>query len=273
MLLVLTAAVALTILFVGAVFPAPGVSTGADGAQGFARGRLRSETGGRGSGKSRVGAVPPAYGFAGSAAAVDERCMSVHRPPVQITHGMPASLRPELSLASVDALVQLLHQLAALIAALSDAQYIRCPVGPMESSIGGHLRHNLDHIRALLEGIDRGVIDYDDRERGTDVETDRSAAAREIARLEAKLRGISAVMLAQPITLRYLPAVDARPVTVTSTIARELAFVQSHTIHHNAMIAAMAALLEAAVPPRFGYAPATLAYLDQAACAPLPSFR
>jgi uncharacterized damage-inducible protein DinB len=62
-------------------------------------------------------------------------------------------------------------------------------------------------------------------------------------------------------------------VDVQTSLWRELTFVLSHTIHHNAVIAAMARTLGAVVPEAFGYAPATLSYINTARCAPSPSSR
>lgn len=46
-------------------------------------------------------------------------------------------------------------------------------------------------------------------------------------------------------------------VTGWSTLARELAFVVSHTIHHQAIIGVLLAIHGHAVPERFGHSPAT----------------
>ena len=56
------------------------------------------------------------------------------------------------------------------------------------------------------------------------------------------------------------------PTEVETTAGRELAFVLSHTIHHNALIDVMARTLGVPVPDRFGYAPSTIAHLEKAAC-------
>ena len=53
-------------------------------------------------------------------------------------------------------------------------------------SIGGHVRHCLDHVAALLDGLDGGVVDYEARERGTAAEGDPAAAAW-VAELDARL--------------------------------------------------------------------------------------
>src|SRR5262249_49109133 len=84
---------------------------------------------------------------------------------------------------SVRALVAVLRQLAELLAGLNDEQYRPKPAG-IGSSVGGHVRHCLDHVAALLAGVERGALDYDRRERGTEVETRRSAALAALEHLE-----------------------------------------------------------------------------------------
>jgi len=60
---------------------------------------------------------------------------------------------------------------------------------------------------------------------------------------------------------------ELAPVEVETTVGRELAFVLSHTVHHNALIAVMAKTLGVPVPERFGYAPSTIVHLEKTACA------
>jgi uncharacterized damage-inducible protein DinB len=49
----------------------------------------------------------------------------------------------------------------------------------------------------------------------------------------------------------------AAPVAVRSTLARELLFVISHTIHHQALIAVLLSAAGRTVPEAFGLAPST----------------
>jgi hypothetical protein len=56
------------------------------------------------------------------------------------------------------------------------------------------------------------------------------------------------------------------PVEVETTLGRELAFVLSHTVHHNALIDVIAKTLGVLVPDRFGYAPSTIAHLEKSEC-------
>jgi hypothetical protein len=160
-----------------------------------------------------------------------------------------------------------LRQLSDLLGAMTDEQYTRKPVGVVPSSIGGHVRHCLDHVEALLAGVECGALDYDRRRRGTDIETCRLAAIEALRRQEREVR----VLAGRPLeTLLWLTALvcSHRPaIEVRTSLGRELAFVLSHTIHHNALIGVMAKLLDVPVPERFGYAPSTIAHLDKASCA------
>lgn len=159
-------------------------------------------------------------------------------------------------------LAAILGQLRYLLTAMSDAQYVQKPVGAFGSSIGGQTRHTLDHVETLIRGYGAGRIDYDHRARGTDVETNRGSAIAAIDRLRPGLLAITRGDLDNPLHFSVMLASDGASIDMPSCVARELAFVQSHTIHHNAMIAAMAQHLGVPVPDRFGYAPSTVAYLE-----------
>jgi hypothetical protein len=160
-----------------------------------------------------------------------------------------------------------LLQLAELVEGLTDEQYTRRPGGALGSSIGGHVRHNLDHVGSLLAGLPGGNLDYDRRERGGPVETDREAATALVGRLVTVLGELPRAGRIDPLRLTALVSPDLPPVEVWTTVGRELGFVLSHTVHHNALIAVIAAAVGAAVPDGFGYAPATVAHRRAAACA------
>lgn len=166
----------------------------------------------------------------------------------------------------VAALAAALRQVHDLIGGMTDEQYTRKPGGALASSIGGHVRHNLDHVAAVLAGLPGGAVDYDRRERGTTVETDRGAAMATACRLERDLGRTDWCRLPGAVRLAVLPSPDRPPVELLTTPDRELAFVLSHTIHHNALIAVIAAAVGAYVPPGFGCAPATVAYLRASRC-------
>ncbi len=158
--------------------------------------------------------------------------------------------------------VYLLNELAEVVDAVTDAQYVQTPVGVMPGSIGGHVRHCLDHVQSLLDSLGSGQLCYDHRDRGTDVESNRVSA---IARMRDQARRLAELppdFIDAPIDLRVMMTANGDSLDVHSSVGRELAFVLSHTIHHNALVGAMVKTLGAAVPSRFGYAPSTVASLE-----------
>jgi uncharacterized damage-inducible protein DinB len=164
---------------------------------------------------------------------------------------------------TVDPLIVVLDQLYDVIDRLGDEQYTRKPIGVITSTIGAHVRHCLDHVRELLRVAHGRELDYDRRERGTEIETRRAAALELISELRQQLPELDASD--RPIQVSTLLAADQPPVVVRSSVAREVAFVLSHTIHHHALIGVMVKLLGGWLPDKFGYAPSTVAHLATAA--------
>lgn len=163
-------------------------------------------------------------------------------------------------------LISLLLQMDELLAAISDEDYVQQPVGVIQSSFGGHIRHCLNHVGALLASIESGAINYDQRVRGTKIESVRTAARELIKRYCKALSEVDEDAAQTAVVVTTVLTAGGSPVTVDSTIGRELAFVLSHTIHHNALIAAMCRTLGVPLPDHFGYAPATIAHLNETAC-------
>jgi hypothetical protein len=73
-------------------------------------------------------------------------------------------------------LVDLLHEMRTMIARLDDDDYAMPAPGRTTGGIGGHVRHCLDHVAALLASTRTGLCAYDRRQRGTDIESSRAAA-------------------------------------------------------------------------------------------------
>jgi hypothetical protein len=151
----------------------------------------------------------------------------------------------------------LLGQLAWVLRRLEDSHYCAQQARGISGSVGGHVRHCLDHISALTSGVARGQVSYDHRRRGTAVESCRAAALLELQRVARDLKALPAHDLDRPLVLRAALDTGGAPVRVSSTVGRELVFVVSHTIHHLAMIALLLRDFSIDVPPRFGYAPTT----------------
>ena len=157
----------------------------------------------------------------------------------------------------VMALRERLAELMRLVVTLPAEEY-RARTTNASGAIGEHVRHVLDHLSALISASPTAVLSYDHRTRGTSVESDPSAAVREMMRLDLALERWADRSLDEPIAVAAVLDADGQSATGWSTLARELAFVMNHTIHHQAIIAL---LLEfqgrEPLDDRFGYAPST----------------
>lgn len=162
------------------------------------------------------------------------------------------------------ALGAVLRQLAGVAENMTGEQYAARGVGRVEGSAGGHVRHCVDHVTALLGGCSTGCIDYEARERGTAVETDRDAAITALQKAAERVERFDGDDLAAKVRVIVRFTADGGTVAVGSTLGRELAFVLSHTIHHNALIAVIASAQGVALPEYFGYAPSSVAFIQSA---------
>jgi hypothetical protein len=180
--------------------------------------------------------------------------------PSMVSTTSPAAARASAEdlARSLAALEELLDRFVDVLMGL-DADTYGAVVAPgVSGSIGGHTRHALDHVSALLGSSPAMSLSYDHRERGTAVELDPSAALRQILRLKAALRSSAATRSPdEPLWVVTQVSVSGAELGTWSSFARELAFVMNHTIHHQALVALLLAMQGYEVPARFGYAPST----------------
>ena len=167
--------------------------------------------------------------------------------------------------------VSLLEQARILLARIDDSAYVRAsPLNP-EGSVGRHLRHCLDFYRCLLDGLPLGRIDYTHRERAGEIELRREAAGERIRGLVDELQSLE-VIAHRPVLVRDEEHRDAAPAGWSrSSLARELQFVASHTLHHLALIGMLLRSLGMEPGPGFGTAPSTLRHRVEGRQAPVTS--
>jgi len=165
--------------------------------------------------------------------------------------------------------VDALRRTLALVERLTDEQYDHVERRLSSASIGAHVRHVLDHYRLFLDGLPGGEVDYDARERDTDVEHSAAAAAAEARRLIAALGALAAGAGAggaagwagRPLRVRQQgDEVPGRCDGCDSHVERELLFLLSHAVHHQALIAVLARVQGLDVPELFGVAPSTASW-------------
>jgi len=154
---------------------------------------------------------------------------------------------------------EVLGQAASLLGRLDDESYASGGAAPGLSPVGAHVRHVLDHYRALLEGLSSGRIDYEARHRESPLERERHLAQTEVARLQEGLERLPEDLEEREIlvNLKSLADPDAGPDWSRSTVKRELQFLVSHTVHHFALIRAMLTGLGIDPGESFGVAPST----------------
>jgi DinB superfamily len=130
---------------------------------------------------------------------------------------------------------------------------------PYSASIGQHYRHVLDHFLRLESGVTAGEIDYDNRERNPQMETDLEYARATTNRLIRVFSQYDLELLNRPCIVKYSVGYsNTVPVCLPSVIARELAFCVGHAVHHYAIVRLLCDSVGVEVVPEFGVAPSTL---------------
>lgn len=153
----------------------------------------------------------------------------------------------------------LLRQAEQLIDEIGAERFNWCPPGFGRSTIGDQLRHCLDYFSCLASGLQNGAVDYDRRERSAEVAQSADQARKRIQQVIQRFDSEIAFLPSIPLRVRMEePDPDLRVGWNDSDLARELRFLESHTIHHFAMIAFNLRLQGIEVPEGFGVAPSTL---------------
>ena len=168
----------------------------------------------------------------------------------------------------LQSVIDTLRQGETLLAELTDEKYTRKLPVAFNASIGGHYRHCLDHFRSLLDAAVSGDLNYDHRERGTLVETDRFAALNATRELRAGYENLNLFHLSRrlAVTCKTSYATSGSQSTA-STVAREIMYAVAHAVHHYALIGVMGGLMEIPMPAGFGVAPSTVKHQQEVATA------
>lgn len=160
--------------------------------------------------------------------------------------------------------IHFLNQGIQLLKGMSDEVYAQNGHEYFSSGVGKHIRHVLDLYRCLVDAED-DVINYDARQRNTQIESDRLYAVRETRNIIEGLKLLSLRYENQGLRVVKVNSnegenPDGISPWCTSSVTRELQYIVSHTIHHFALIAMIYQLQEGNPPKDFGVAPSTLLY-------------
>ena len=155
-----------------------------------------------------------------------------------------------------NATLEVLAQLSSVISHCSSIY----TVGSVGSPIGKHVRHILDHFDALIDGLDSGFIDYNKRTRNSRCEIDTAVAFDRLSTIRNTLAKLGDLEI--PVAVVTEVSIHQKlSKTINSNFERELAYVESHTIHHLAYIKLIAKYLNVEIDASVGIAPATATYL------------
>lgn len=152
-----------------------------------------------------------------------------------------------------------LEQCEHVLAAISASDY--CHRAGDTASVGAHMRHILDRYHCFLSGLTGNCVDYDARQREPTLETHLEAARSTLCSLRRHLE--SAWLTEDSARLiQVRERVDQRvpPPNVSSTPAREMLALMSHSIHHLAIIALLMRARGYTLPTHIGKAPSTIAF-------------
>jgi hypothetical protein len=156
--------------------------------------------------------------------------------------------------------IAVLEQGLSVIEGLTAAAYVEAPLPLARHGAGSHFRHCLDYYACFLAGVESGRVDYDGRERSSEVERDPTEAARRTRTVLTGLARLTAADADRPLLVKMDGPEDGDGAELWShtTVRRELRFLSSHTIHHYALIAWT--LRHQGIEPgaTFGVAPSTL---------------
>ena len=128
--------------------------------------------------------------------------------------------------------------------------------------IGSHIRHLIEHYEALIYS-NTFSVDYDARQRDEVLEEKPPEAILRINALIQRLQVWTSLDIDRPISVNALGGqIGENVFTTTSSVGRELCFLNSHAVHHLAILKPACQKLGMAVDEYFGFAPSTIAYLE-----------
>ena len=152
-----------------------------------------------------------------------------------------------------------LSELSDLLSQLSKDDYT-CPCfGLSNATIGEHTRHIIEMFQCLENQYEGGIVNYDDRKRDYQIQTDTDFAKQTIVAVINQLDRPNKSLKLQQI-------VDGEELLIDTNYNRELLYNLEHCIHHQALIKVALLQNEAvAIDENFGVAQSTIEYRKQCA--------
>lgn len=154
---------------------------------------------------------------------------------------------------------QSLDELTNLLSQLSDTDYSKSYESLSGATIGEHTRHILEMFQCLEKSYDSGVLNYDDRERNIQIQTETKFARQCIEDIKDGLKTENKLIYLE-LVMNHLG------MRIQSNYYRELLYNLEHCVHHQALIKVAVLQCEnVLVDENFGVARSTIEYRKQCA--------
>jgi hypothetical protein len=151
----------------------------------------------------------------------------------------------------------ILFQLATSLSELSNDQYIQKSLLLNGSSIGGHTRHVIELFNCLLNGYNSNTINYEQRKRDFEIETNKQLACKLILNITENIELPNKTLK----LVGFYNEETNEECIIETNYYRELIYNLEHSIHHMALIrVAINEVSKIKIPESFGVAPSTMQY-------------
>lgn len=145
-------------------------------------------------------------------------------------------------------------EITSLLTQLEPKRYIQTHIEIGNVSIGEHIRHILEMYQILLEGYEKGIVNYDNRKRDFELQNNLVSALN-------LMKQIADAIDMPNKELLLVQKIDAITLRVSSNYERELLYNLEHSIHHQALIKVVVLKYkDILLPQGFGVAKSTLQF-------------
>jgi len=127
------------------------------------------------------------------------------------------------------------NEIGELLSRMNDGQYTKELSLLGGSSIGKHVRHIYDFYNSVVKSIEKGELDYADRDRDQNIERYTHNAALNFMMLSKLIGSLDEDTLIDVVTEFDTQDSTVRQ-RVSSSIGRELMYAYDHAIHHLAIV-------------------------------------
>lgn len=153
-------------------------------------------------------------------------------------------------------------QLHETLDKLTTHQYTQPSKSLFNATIGQHVRHIVELFQCLENGYENGSVNYENRKRDKQIETDKAQAIK-------LLHDISSRLIREDKAIRLEMSYDEHShetVIVDSNYYREVVYNLEHTVHHMALIrVGVAEVSDITLPEGFGVATSTMKHRESCA--------